>query len=152
MKEMETKTDMNRHLSEHFTLREMCQSGTAIRMNIKNIPDERTVERLKALCVNVLEPLRRRFGVLRITSGYRCPELNKAVGGTKFSQHIRGEAADLHVSSLEVGRKMYDFIRLNTDFDQLLFEHSMSTGTTWIHVSYSVLHSRKQAVPYYEAA
>ena len=130
----------------------MCQSGTAIRMNIKNIPDKRTVERLQALCINVLEPIRRRFGVLRITSGYRCQELNKAVGGAQYSQHIRGEAADIHISSMEVGRKMYDFIRKNTPFDQVIFEHSKSTGATWIHVSYSEVLMRKHAIAYYQAA
>ena len=151
-KETETTIDMGISLSEHFTLKEMCQSGTAIRMNIKNIPDKRTVERLQALCINVLEPIRRRFGVLRITSGYRCQELNKAVGGAQYSQHIRGEAADIHISSMEVGRKMYDFIRKNTPFDQLIFEHSKSTGATWIHVSYSEVLMRKYAIAYYQAA
>lgn len=150
--EMERTVNMNEHLSEHFTLREMCQSGTAIRKGINNTPDWKTVERLRALCVNVLEPLRRRFGVIRITSGYRCEALNIAVGGAPHSQHMRGEAADIHVSSMEVGRKMYEFIRLNTQFDQLLFEHSTKSGATWIHVSYSELFARKQAIPYYKAA
>lgn len=149
---METTINMDQRLSEHFTLREMCQSGTAIRKNINNTPDAKTVERLRALCQNVLEPLRRRFGVIRITSGYRSEALNKAVGGVANSQHLRGEAADIHVSSMEVGRKMYEFIRLNTQFDQLLFEHSTKSGATWIHVSYSELFARKQAIPYYKAA
>ena len=149
---METTINMDQRLSEHFTLREMCQSGTAIRKNINNTPDAKTVERLRALCQNVLEPLRRRFGVIRITSGYRSEALNKAVGGVANSQHLRGEAADIHVSSMEVGRKMYEFIRLNTQFDQLLFEHSTKSGATWSHVSYSELFARKQAIPYYKAA
>lgn len=149
---MEIVIDMNQQLSEHFTLREMCQSGTALRKNISNVPDERTVERLRSLCQNVLEPLRKRFGVIRITSGYRCEMLNKAVGGVPNSQHLRGEAADIHVSSMEVGRKMYDFIRLNTRFDQLLFEHSKSSGALWLHVSYSEARARRQAIPYYKAA
>lgn len=144
---MENVIDMSQRLSEHFTLREMCLSGTAISKGIANVPDERTVARLKALCVNVLEPLRRRFGVLRVTSGYRCPALNEAVGGARHSQHLRGEAADLHVSSMEVGRKMYDFIRRNTGFDQLIMEHSISSGATWIHVSYSEARPRGQAIP-----
>ncbi|MDD7317841.1 MAG: D-Ala-D-Ala carboxypeptidase family metallohydrolase [Prevotella sp.] len=149
---METTIDMGVRLTEHFTLKEMCQSGTAVRMSIDNVPDEKTVERLKALCVNVLEPTRRRFGVLRVTSGYRCPQLNKAVNGAQNSQHMRGEAADIHVSSMEVGRKMYDFIKKNTAFDQLIFEHSKSTGATWLHVSYSEARSRRHAIPYYGAA
>lgn len=151
-RKMETTINMDQRLSEHFTLREMCQSGTAIRKSINNTPDIKTIDRLQALCQNVLEPLRRRFGVIRITSGYRSAELNKAVGGAPHSQHMRGEAADIHISSMEVGRKMYDFIRQNTPFDQLLFEHSTKTGATWIHVSYSQVFARGQAIPYYKAA
>lgn len=75
--------DLNLRLSPHFTLREFTLSGTAIAHNIGNTPHKEHVERLKALCENVLEPLRRRFGVIRITSGYRCSELNARVGGAR---------------------------------------------------------------------
>lgn len=131
-----TRTDLNRQLTEHFSLDEMCRSGMAIRLGIANVPDGETVGRLLLLCRNVLEPLRRRFGVIRITSGYRCPRLNAAVGGVPGSQHLRGEAADIHVSSMEVGRKMYGFIRTHLPYDQLLFEHRRSDGARWLHVSY----------------
>ncbi len=80
-------------LTAHFSLREMCASGTAIRLGIKNEPSEEVINRLQQLCEHVLEPLRQRFGVIRITSGYRCERLNKAVGGVKNSQHRLGEAA-----------------------------------------------------------
>lgn len=124
-------------LSKHFSLEEMTNSGTAIRLRIANRPSAVQIENLRQLCLNVLEPVRLRFGVTRITSGYRCPELNSAVGGVPDSQHTRGEAADIHISDMEVGRKMFDFIRLHTDFDQLLFERRIKGGCRWLHVSYT---------------
>jgi len=138
--------------SPHFSKQEMQRSGMAIRLGIENKPGREEEENLKALCLNVLEPLRKRFGRIIITSGYRSEALNKAVCGEPGSQHLKGEAADIHISSMEVGRKMYDFIRKNTPFDQLIFEHSKSTGATWIHVSYSEVLMRKHAIAYYQAA
>ena len=123
-------------LTAHFSLREMCASGTAIRLGIKNEPSEEVINRLQQLCEHVLEPLRQRFGVIRITSGYRCDRLNRAVGGVKNSQHRLGEAADIHVSNIEVGRKMFRYIKENLEFDQLLFERIQENGACWLHVSF----------------
>ena len=100
------------------------------------MPNEKQIARLQELCVHVLEPLRRAFGVIRITSGFRSRLLNQAVGGVATSQHLLGEAADIHISNEEVGRKMFDFIRNHCTFDQLLFEHKQKDGSAWLHVSY----------------
>lgn len=134
---VEKAMEDNKMLSEHFSLEEMTRSGVAIRMRIDNNPDEEQVENMRQLCRNVLEPVRRRFGVTRITSGFRSQALNAAVGGAPDSQHLRGEAADLHISNMEVGRKVFDFIRQHTDFDQLLFERRIKGGYWWLHVSFT---------------
>ena len=123
-------------LSRHFRLSEFTRSATAIRYGIDNTPDIETVEALQNLCINVLEPLRMRFGVVRITSGYRCLRLNEKIGGSRTSQHLLGEAADIHVGSLETARKYFYFIRDNLDFDQMLLE--MKGGNVHcLHVSYT---------------
>ena len=134
-------SDTNLMLSKHFSLHEMKRSATAITCNIDNEPNAEQVENLRALCLQVLEPIRKRFGVTRITSAFRSETLNRAVNGAPTSQHLKGEAADIHVSDPEVGRKMFNFIRLHTDFDQLILEHRKGYGCWWIHVS----HSRRRA-------
>ncbi|MDO4172778.1 MAG: D-Ala-D-Ala carboxypeptidase family metallohydrolase [Prevotellaceae bacterium] len=122
-------------LSRHFRLSEFTRSATAIRHGIDNEPDVDSVEALQNLCIHVLEPLRRRFGVIRITSGYRSLRLNEAIGGARRSQHLFGEAADIHVGSLEMARKYFDYVRENLDFDQMLLE--MKAGKVHcLHVSY----------------
>jgi dihydroorotase len=132
----ETPFDLQERLSEHFTLGEMLQSGTAVRLKIENTPSADDVARMRALCRNVLEPLRKRFGALKVTSGYRCEALNNAVGGVKNSQHTKGEAADLHCASVEQALKMAYYVRDHLTFDQLLVERVMLNGCCWIHVSY----------------
>ena len=133
-------------LTPHFSLREFVISGTAVRHGIDNTPPPDAVKRLEALCRNVLEPLRQRFGAIRITSGYRCESVNRLVGGARTSQHMRGEAADINVSGREQGERMYEYIRTRLDYDQLILEQRRKTGTRWIHVSYRADgHNRKDA-------
>lgn len=124
-------------LSPHFTLIEMTRSGVALRHGIANRPGRAEVESLRALCVEVLEPLRRRVGRVLVTSGFRCRELNARVGGAEGSQHVRGEAADLYVSSAEQARKYAAIIMAHSDFDQLILEPLGSARKRWIHVSHT---------------
>ena len=126
----------NMKLSENFTLEELIHSNTAERMGINNVPkDEKVVENLRSLCLEVLQPLRDYVGApVHINSGYRCPELNMAVGGVKNSQHCRGEAADIRIVSPKQGREWAAWIEDNCRFDQMLLERNKN-GAVWLHVS-----------------
>ena len=123
-------------LSENFTLEELIRSNTAERMGIDNVPkDEKVVENLRSLCLEVLQPLRDYVGApVHINSGYRCPELNMTVGGVKNSQHSRGEAADIRIASPKQGREWAAWIEDNCRFDQMLLERNKNGGV-WLHVS-----------------
>lgn len=138
-------------LTEHFTLSEFVRSETAANKHIDNTPSQEVVDNLRALCRNVLEPARVAFGSpIYITSGYRCPALNKAVGGKITSQHLRGEAADLQVKGVSNLKRLYNVIKEHGVFDQLLFE-SNQAGAKWIHVSYTSYSNRRQAIDNYKA-
>ena len=123
-------------LSKNFSLEEMISSDTARRCGIDNKPQsEEVVENLRALCLEVLQPLRDHLGrPVTITSGYRCKELNKRVGGVRNSQHLKGEAADIRVKNREELIEMMKFLMDETQFDQLIWEKA--GATEWVHVSY----------------
>lgn len=123
-------------LTPHFKLSEFIRSNSASKYHIDNTPSKEIVENLKALCENVLEPLREWYGKpIVISSGYRCPALNRAVGGATTSQHMKGEAADLHLPSIAIGRQWLEHLLEYGLFDQLIWEHDKS-GHYWVHVSF----------------
>lgn len=136
--------NQNTMLSPHFSLWEMTRSGTAERLGIKNIPNDEEVENLKLLCKNVLEPLRECFGRIIITSGFRCESLNNRVKGVATSQHLHGQAADIHISNRETSMRYFNFIKDHLVFDQLLFERKLSNGCLWLHVSYRARNNRRK--------
>lgn len=118
---------------KHFTIDELCRSETARSRGIDNTPAEEVRKNLTALVANVLDPLREWYGKpIYVNSGYRCPALNKAVGGVASSQHLTGQAADIDVNDRAENRKLMKHIEDNLDFDQLIWEN----GGAWIHVSY----------------
>ena len=126
-------------LSTHFALGEFLRSGTAIKYGIDNTPQHAIViSRLMLLCECVLEPLRQHCGVVVITSGYRCPQLNLAVHGVPGSQHTLGEAADIFISNKEQLEKFSSFIRDHCEFDQMILEPQGSKHRRWLHVSYTL--------------
>lgn len=129
---------------KYFTIQELTKSATAARKGIKNDPSIEECQRLTALIEKVLDPLREAYGKpIIVTSGYRCPKLNAAVGGSPFSQHVRGEAADIRsvADTPEENKKLYDLIvRLGLPFDQLINEY----GFDWVHVSFGPRHRRQK--------
>jgi hypothetical protein len=127
-------------LSEHFDLGEFTRSDYAKRNGIKNMPNPEQTDNLRELCVNVLEPIRKHFQIpILISSGFRSKELNNAIGGAKNSQHVSGEAVDIdHDLSANVvsNRMIFDFIKSNLTFDQMIWEFGTSNNPDWVHVSY----------------
>lgn len=125
-------------LTKNFTLREFTQSQYATRYDIDNEPNDEQTEALRALCEKVLQPLRDHYGKsVRISSGFRCQELNKAIGGASSSQHTKGQAADIEIpgiDNLEVAKWIAD----NLEYDQLISEYYIEgdKNSGWIHVSW----------------
>ena len=116
-------------ITKNFTLPELTTTGTGI----KNQPNHQQTAALTTLCTKVLQPARDMYGKpIRVNSGFRSSAVNKAVGGARNSQHTRGEAADITVFSKEENKKLFELIRDNFSFDQLINERNYS----WIHVSY----------------
>lgn len=130
------------NLSAHFTLAELTRSTTATRRGLSNEPGLEQIEALKALCVNILEPLRELVGnrPIHINSGYRSLAVNQAVGGSRNSQHMTGEAADLTVDGMTTAQ-VFDAVRASDlPFDQVIMEG------TWLHISYSRNQRRQQCL------
>ena len=128
---------MPTRISKNFTLDELLASATAKQQHIINAPGVDEVCAMCALVHNVLQPLRDAMGEsVKIGSGYRCPQLNKAVGGVATSQHMKGEAADLCIDGdMKKGKRWFEWINTHCQFDQLIWEHN-AKGTYWVHVSF----------------
>lgn len=133
-------------LTKNFTLDEMCKSRTAKAKKISNSPSITAIKNLTALCENVLQPLRDYLGEpVHINSGYRCPFLNRLIGGANGSQHVLGEAADINCKgSLDYAKKIILFIMEHCVFDQLILEKKK--GAIWVHVSFTTSGPNRQQV------
>jgi len=134
-------------LSKNFSLQEFTKSQTALRMGIDNTPGEEHLASATALFRNVVQKVRDKFGPTVINSGYRGPELNKAIGGSATSQHCKGEAADIECP----GTPNYDvakYVQDELDFDQLILEFYTPgiPDSGWVHVSYKSEGNRKQSL------
>ena len=127
-----------KQLTEHFNLSEFVRSDTATRLGIDNsINDPEIIANIKNLCEHVLEPLRAYSNCpILINSGYRCPQLNAAVGGSRRSQHMKGEACDIRITDSATGNRWFHWMKENLPFDQLVKERAhRSSSSFWIHVS-----------------
>jgi zinc D-Ala-D-Ala carboxypeptidase len=135
-------------LTSNFYLSEFTSSATALRLGLDNTPNKSQIKNIIYLCENVLQPCRDIIGAVRITSGYRSPELCKAIGSKKTSQHTKGEAVDIqyHRDGIMNNKLLMDTIIKNCEFDQLIEEFTYS----WIHVSYSHKNNRNQILKAYK--
>lgn len=133
-------------LTKHFKLSEFTKSATATKYGIDNTPPLEVISNLQHLCQQVLEPLREWMNEpITISSGYRSPKVNSHpdVRGATNSKHLLGEAADIHLPSIETGKRYLEFILYNCRFDHLIWEHD-SHGNYWIHVSITQSGKKRQ--------
>ena len=129
----------------HFTFDELIHSDTADRLGIDNTPTCDATDNLDMLVTRVLDNLRDGWGrPIIVTSGYRCKQLNAAVGGARNSQHLKGQAADIVSGDFEAFRGFVRRWCKDNEFDQCIFEHS--GGRQWIHISYVEGRNRGQVL------
>ena len=132
-------------LSTHLDLSEVIRSDSAKRNGISNMPTPEHIENFKLLAEKIFEPVREHFCVpIRISSGYRSKELNAKIGGSATSQHCKGQAIDIDMDGTSLTNKqIFDYIKDNLPFDQLIWEFGNEDNPDWVHVSY-VPNGRKQ--------
>jgi hypothetical protein len=115
-------------------MKEMIRSSKSIELNIDNRPGRTEQEKLLYVCQFLLQPIRDKFGKVDVTSGYRCPELNQAIGGAAKSQHRYGEAADFRTPDADL-MGVFEWIRHNLTFGQAIYENPGNGTAPWIHLS-----------------
>jgi hypothetical protein len=137
-------------LSENLSLSEVTRSDSAKRKGISNEPTPEHLENFKKLAENIFEPIRKHFGKpIHISSGYRSKALNAVIGGSASSQHCTGEAIDIDMdgSSNGITNKMvFDYIKANLNFDQLIWEFGTKDNPDWVHVSYETTGKQRKQV------
>jgi zinc D-Ala-D-Ala carboxypeptidase len=128
------------NISEHISMKEALRSNTAERLGINNMPDNDTLITMQITAQHIFEPLRNHFNEpIYISSFYRSPELNKAIGGSTSSQHCIGEAIDIDdVYSKASNVDFFNYIKDKLEFDQLIWEFGDDENPAWVHVSYAL--------------
>lgn len=140
-------------LSTHLTLAEMIRSETAKRRGISNQPRPEHLDNMKVLAKKIFEPIRGFFkSPIYISSGYRSEALNKAIKGSRTSQHSIGQAIDIDMdgSGLISNKQVFDYIKDNLEFDQLIWEFGDANNPDWVHVSYAEGKNRKEILIAYK--
>ncbi len=140
-------------ISKHISNKEGVYSRTATRLGIENKPDEKQLQNMVAVAEEIFEPLRMWVGgPIKINSFFRSLELNKAIGGSAKSQHCHGQAIDLDDTfGRATNAEMFDFIKENLDFDQMIWEFGDDNNPNWVHVSYvSPTENRKKCLKAYK--
>ena len=129
---------MSDRISEHVSLKEGIKSHTATRLNINNVPSDLDLINMKTIADEVFEPLREFVGgPISINSFYRSPKLNSAIGGSTSSQHCKGCALDIDDTyGHKTNAEMFEYIKCNLDYDQMIWEFGDDTNPDWVHISY----------------
>lgn len=126
-------------LSRNFTLAELTDTDTGL----PNNPSQEEIRNLKLLVQKVLQPARNKFGVINVTSGYRSPMVNSAVGGSATSDHVHGRAADIQCEDMA---EVFKYIRKNLPFKQLIWEFGTDAQPKWIHVAYDATNNKGEVL------
>lgn len=135
-------------LSENFSLAEMVKSETALRQGLDNTPGDAEIANLKRLAENVLQPIRNAYGKgVKVNSGFRHPDVNAAVGGSRTSDHCKGMAADIEIPGV-ANADLAEWIKDNLAFTQLILEFYTPgiPDSGWVHVSYDPSNLKKQVM------
>lgn len=133
-------------LTNNFSLNEMIKSETALRHNMDNTPGEAEIANLKVLCEKVLQPVREHYGKgVKVNSGFRHPDVNAAVGGSKTSDHCKGQAADIEIPGV-ANAELAQWIANNLEYTQVILEFYTQgiPDSGWVHVSYDPANLKKQ--------
>ena len=136
------------NLTKNFTLHEMTKSETALRHDLDNTPSQEVISNLQALAANVLQPIRDHYGKgVKVSSGFRHPEVNARVGGSRTSDHCRGMAADIEIPGVS-NAELAEWIKANLPFTQVILEFYTQgiPDSGWVHVSYDPANLKKQAL------
>jgi hypothetical protein len=136
------------NLTKNFTLAEMTKSETALRHDMDNTPGEKEIGNLKVLCEKVLQPVRDHYGKgVKVNSGFRHPDVNQKVGGSRTSDHTRGQAADIEIPGVP-NAELAEWIRDNLEFRQLILEFYTPgvPDSGWVHVSYIAEDNKKEVL------
>jgi zinc D-Ala-D-Ala carboxypeptidase len=135
-------------LSTNLSLAEVTRSETAKRKGISNMPTAEHIENFKKLAANIFQPIREHFGKpIIISSGYRSAELNKAIGGSLSSQHCSGEAIDIDMDGTDItNAQIFNYIKENLNFDQMIWEFGTDTNPDWVHVSFAANRSQRKQI------
>ena len=133
-------------ISRHISYKEATHSPTALRYGITNHPDDTTLAAMRLVAERCFEPAREWYGKpIQINSFYRSFKLNLQLGGSTNSQHMKGEAIDIDTRSRDENRILYEWMRDNLKYDQLIWEYGNDDGPDWIHVSYTK-NNRQQTI------
>ena len=135
-----------KNISKHISYKEAVRSNYAKKHKIENEPNDEQIENMQLIAEKVFEPLREWVGgPIKVNSMFRSKKLNTGIKGSLTSQHLKGQAIDLTTMGLKTNLEIFNYIKDNLDFDQVIWEYGRK-NPVWIHVSYKAKNNRKQAL------